>query len=93
MVQKIKLRSVVLDCIQPSKLAKFYSDLLGGKTTYEIEHFVSVSIPGETITISCQLDEDYTPPECRVRGKNRRKWSTLILLLRIWKNLCSMHCH
>ena len=29
---------------------------------YEIEYFVSVSIPGETISISCLFNEDYTPP-------------------------------
>ncbi|MDP4090117.1 MAG: VOC family protein [Bacillota bacterium] len=62
MAPTIKLQSVVLDCQQPAKLAKFYCGLLGGKIVYEIEYFVAVSIPGETITISCSLDEDYTPP-------------------------------
>ena len=62
MKPKIKLQSVVLDCEQPAKLAKFYVDLLGGEIVYEIEPFVSVSIPGETISISCQKDEDYIPP-------------------------------
>ncbi len=59
---KIKLQSVVLDCRQPAELAKFYCDLLGGEIVYQIEYFVAVSIPGETIGISCQLDEEYTPP-------------------------------
>lgn len=62
MIPKIKLQSVVLDCGQPAQLAKFYSDLLGGKIVFEIEYFVSISIPGENITISCQFDEDYIPP-------------------------------
>lgn len=62
MVPLIKLQSVVLDCKKPAELAKFYTDLLGGVITYEIEYFVSVTIPGETISISCQYDEDYTPP-------------------------------
>jgi hypothetical protein len=62
MVPLIKLQSVVLDCKQPAELAKFYTDLLGGVITYEIEYFVSVTIPGETISISCQYDEDYTTP-------------------------------
>ncbi len=62
MVPKIKLQSVVLDCRQPAELAKFYCDLLGGKIAYEIDCFVAVSIPGETVSISCQLDEGYTPP-------------------------------
>ena len=58
----IKLQSVVLDCIEPAKLAKFYAELFGGKLMYESESFVSVSIPGETMSISCQYEEDYTPP-------------------------------
>lgn len=62
MLPFIKLQSVVLDCKSPSELAKFYMSLLGGEIVYEIEYFVAVSIPGETISISCQFDEDYTPP-------------------------------
>jgi len=62
MIPFIKLQSVVLDCKQPAELAKFYMSLLGGEIVYEIEYFVSVSIPGEAISISCQFDEDYTPP-------------------------------
>jgi len=62
MTPKIKLQSVVLDCKEPAKLARFYSELLGGKITYEIECFVSVSIPGESISISCQFDENYISP-------------------------------
>ena len=59
---KIKLQSVVLDCKEPARLARFYTELLGGEITYDIEFFISVSIPGERISISCQYDEDYTPP-------------------------------
>lgn len=62
MLPVIKLQSIVLDCKQPSELAKFYMSLLGGEIVYEIEYFVSVSIPGESISISCQFDEDYIPP-------------------------------
>ena len=62
MMPFIKLQSVVLDCRQPSELAKFYMSLLGGEIVYEIEYFVSVSVPGEAISISCQFDEDYVPP-------------------------------
>jgi catechol 2,3-dioxygenase-like lactoylglutathione lyase family enzyme len=62
----IKLQGVVLDCPEPAKLAKFYMDLLGGKITCysheETDYFVLVAIPGENITISCQLNEDYVPP-------------------------------
>lgn len=62
MISLIKLQSVVLDCKQPAELAKFYMSLLSGEIVYEIEYFVSVSIPGEAVSISCQFDEDYTPP-------------------------------
>lgn len=62
MVPPIKFMGVVLDCKQPSKLAEFYADLLGGKATDEMEYFSTVAIPGQSCTISCQLDEDYTPP-------------------------------
>jgi len=62
MAPKIKLQGIVLDSKEPLKLAKFYADLLGGKETHEMEYFSTVSIPGENITISCQLDKDYTPP-------------------------------
>lgn len=59
----IKFQGVVLDCPEPLKLAQFYANLLGGKITYEeIDYFVSVSSPGENITISCQFNEDYVPP-------------------------------
>jgi hypothetical protein len=36
--------------------------LLGGEIVYDIGFFVSVSVPGESISISCQLEENYTPP-------------------------------
>jgi uncharacterized glyoxalase superfamily protein PhnB len=62
MVPSIKLQSLVLDCKEPAKLAKFYMSLIGGEIVYEIEYFVSVSVPGENISISCQFDEDYIPP-------------------------------
>lgn len=58
----IKLQSVVLDCKQPTELARFYTSLLGGEVAYDIGHFVTIAIPGETISISFQLEEDYTPP-------------------------------
>ena len=73
MAQRIKLQSVVLDCKQPAELAKFYCALLGGKIVYEIEVFVAVSVPGEAISISCQLDEDYTPPAWPGSSKEQTK--------------------
>jgi hypothetical protein len=58
----IKLQSVVLDCLQPAELAKFYASLLDGEIVFDIEHFITLAIPGETFSLSFQLDEDYTPP-------------------------------
>lgn len=58
----IKFMSVVLDCAEPSKLANFYANLLGGEANDVMEHFSIVTIPGEKHYLSCQLDEDYTPP-------------------------------
>lgn len=77
MAPKIKFQSVVLDCEQPAKLAKFYSDLLGGKIVYEIEYFVAVAIPGETVSISCQLEEDYVPPVWPDSREEQRKMEHL----------------
>lgn len=62
MIPSIRLQSMVLDCKQPAELARFYKSLLGGEIVYEIESFVAVSVPGETVSISCQFEEDYTPP-------------------------------
>jgi uncharacterized glyoxalase superfamily protein PhnB len=73
MVPFIKLQSVVLDCKQPAELARFYMSLLGGEIVYEIEYFVSVSIPGEAISISCQFDEDYIPPVWPGSSKDQMK--------------------
>ena len=62
MIPLIKFQSVVLDCKHPGELAKFYRSLLGGEIVYEIEFFVAVSVPDAAISISCQYEEDYTPP-------------------------------
>ena len=73
----IKLQSVVLDCQQPRELANFYVSLLGGEIVYEIEYFVSVAIPGETVSISCQYDENYTPPVWPGSGTEQMKMEHL----------------
>ncbi len=73
----IKLQSIVLDCSNPSELAKFYRELLGGEITYEIEPFVCVSIPGESISISCQYEEAYFPPVWPGSPEDQRKMEHL----------------
>ena len=73
MIPYIKLQSVVLDCKQPAELAKFYMCLLGGEIVYEIESFVSIAVPGEAISISCQFDEDYIPPTWPESRKEQMK--------------------
>ena len=62
MVPSIKFMSVVLDCTDPSKLATFYANLLGGKVTEIVDTFSIVSIQNESFYLSCQFDEDYIPP-------------------------------
>lgn len=62
MIPSIKLQSLVLDCAQPKELAGFYVSLVGGEITYENDYFIAVSFPGETVSIACQLEKDYTPP-------------------------------
>lgn len=77
MIPSIKLQSMVLDCAQPSELAKFYKALLGGEIVYEIEYFVAVAVPGEAISISCQLEENYTPPVWPDNPKEQAKMAHL----------------
>lgn len=62
MIPLIEFKSVVLDTRNVAELAQFYKSLLGGEIVYEIENFVAISVPGGTVSISCQLDEDYVPP-------------------------------
>ncbi len=73
----IKLQSIVLDCDKPDLLAKFYVNLLGGTITYEIDNFVCLSIPGESVGISCQFEEDYMPPVWPGFGKDQMKMEHL----------------
>ncbi len=62
MAPKVKLQGIVWDCTEPSRLAKFYADLLNWKAQDGQYDFSTVSAPEESIIISCQLDKDYTPP-------------------------------
>ncbi|MBO3749045.1 VOC family protein [Streptosporangiaceae bacterium NEAU-GS5] len=57
-----ELRSVVLDCPEPRKLADFYAGLLGWKVTYEDDDWVSVRTDGGAVGLSFQRAPDYQPP-------------------------------
>ncbi|MET0235118.1 MAG: VOC family protein [Kibdelosporangium sp.] len=56
------LRSVVLDCKDPAKLAEFYAGLLGGTVTKDDDTWVVVTDP-EGRRIAFQLAPEYEPPQ------------------------------
>lgn len=55
-----QLRSVVVDCPDPRRLAAFYRDLLGGQITSEQDDWVVLGVDG--VRLAFQLADDYTPP-------------------------------
>lgn len=55
------LRSVVLDCDNPRKLADFYAELLGGTVTHEEETWVVVTDPNGR-RLAFQRAPEYEPP-------------------------------
>nr|WP_042193428.1 VOC family protein [Kibdelosporangium sp. MJ126-NF4]CEL20532.1 hypothetical protein [Kibdelosporangium sp. MJ126-NF4] len=57
-----QLRSVVLDCKEPSKLAEFYAELIGGSITHDEPTWVVVTDPAGH-RLSFQLAPEYEPPE------------------------------
>jgi predicted enzyme related to lactoylglutathione lyase len=56
-----KLRAVVLDTMEPAKLAKFYSDLLGG-TVEDVDETWSVTTDAQGNRFAFQLSPEYAPP-------------------------------
>ncbi|WP_425324218.1 VOC family protein [Kineothrix sedimenti] len=52
MAPKVKLQGIVLDCTEPSRLAKFYADLLNWKAQDGQYDFSTVSAPEESIILS-----------------------------------------
>ncbi|MBP2329852.1 extradiol dioxygenase family protein [Kibdelosporangium banguiense] len=57
-----RLRSVVLDCKDPLKLAGFYAELLGGTVTEDDDTWVVLTEPmGHRIAF--QLAPEYEPPK------------------------------
>jgi catechol 2,3-dioxygenase-like lactoylglutathione lyase family enzyme len=57
-----QLRSVVLDCKDPVKLAGFYAELLGGTVTKDDDTWVVVTDPNGR-RVAFQLAPEYEPPQ------------------------------
>jgi catechol 2,3-dioxygenase-like lactoylglutathione lyase family enzyme len=55
------MRSVVLDCPEPRKLADFYRELVGGEIAYADEDWVKLHVGGGW-ALSFQRADDYAPP-------------------------------
>ena len=56
------MRAVVLDCPDPSALAEFYRQLVGGEITYADDEWVNLR-DGGNVLLSFQRAPDYQPPE------------------------------
>ncbi|MFN3007197.1 VOC family protein [Mycolicibacterium wolinskyi] len=56
-----KLRSVVLDCQDPRKLAAFYAEVLGGEVSEEDDTWVVVTDPAGR-RLACQYSPRHQPP-------------------------------
>ncbi|TRW78406.1 VOC family protein [Mycolicibacterium sp. 018/SC-01/001] len=57
-----ELRSVVLDCPDPQRLARFWAEVLGGEITQEDDDWVVVTGP-DGRRVACQLSPEHRPPE------------------------------
>ncbi|MFG1795886.1 VOC family protein [Nocardia sp. NPDC049149] len=57
-----KLRSVVLDCPEPRKLAQFYLGLLGAEMFSDEEETWVVIVDGDGRRLCFQLAPEYKPP-------------------------------
>jgi catechol 2,3-dioxygenase-like lactoylglutathione lyase family enzyme len=53
---------VVIDCPDPSRLARFYSELLGLPVTYESQDWVVIAENDTTSGFAFQLAPDHVPP-------------------------------
>lgn len=61
-VKKIKFDKVVLDCLDPQKLADFYIKLLGWRKGYDKDGFVIIGSESSNVDIGFQRNLDYVPP-------------------------------
>jgi len=62
-VQSIRLRSIVLDCPDPSRLAAFYGDLLGGVVDLTDPSWCEVHLDGLPLKLAFQRVPEFVPPE------------------------------
>ncbi|MFF4259981.1 VOC family protein [Streptomyces sp. NPDC001663] len=68
-----RFRSVVLDCPDPSALARFYAGVAGGTPEKEDDDWVVLQIPGGP-RLAFQLAEDLTPPEWPRSDRNSQQF-------------------
>ncbi len=61
-VKKIKFDKVVLDCLDPQKLADFYIKLLGWHKGYDKDGFVIIGSEFSNVDIGFQINADYVQP-------------------------------
>ena len=59
--QRVRLRSVVLDCIEPRSLASFYADLLGGQVVVGVQ-WCEVRVPHLPLKLAFQRVASYQAP-------------------------------
>lgn len=57
-----RLHHIVIDCLEPSSLARFYSELLGLPISYESADWVVVAENDHTSGIAFQRAPDHQPP-------------------------------
>ncbi|MFC6079938.1 VOC family protein [Sphaerisporangium aureirubrum] len=57
-----QMRNVVLDCPDPKALAEFYSAVVGWKTKYEDDEWVSLVDESGVYRLCFQRSDDYRPP-------------------------------
>jgi catechol 2,3-dioxygenase-like lactoylglutathione lyase family enzyme len=58
-----ELRSVVIDCPNPDRLASFYEKLLGMERIIDRDDWVALRKPDRGPRVSFQRVEEYTPPQ------------------------------
>ena len=58
-----KLRSVVIDCPNPARLAAFYEELLGMTRVDDEADWVAIATGPGTARVAFQLVDPYTPPQ------------------------------
>jgi len=62
-IRRVSLRSVVLDCPDPSALATFYADLLDAEADTTDPEWCEVALGGGSPKLAFQRVHPYEPPE------------------------------